>query len=406
MIGKKAIDGMDLLSPELNEALRRNADRVTLAFVRGIRESLNPRLERDRLRIAKASERRKIAIASAFRDGAIVTVDKVTFDFTTLRGGAVALSSADVMGFDRLDISVSGGEFPGAPLPQDPSLNLPWLRKAPEEWKQVSKVDFEKLYKRSPARTANLKNLVHVKAGDTLRAFWHSQLKDDDPYCPDEDLFLHGFAFEVWRGNKKLGQSEGVCWIAEPGSAMLGNSGKYHLQGPPRRHDFVDMLFHKAKRRIETGNAGLEHLCDFILKYEDLIADRLKVPSLAKTSPNAGMGSTIRVLVCFAAKLGYEVRLAEEEDKLLPHAKKTQNQLLGASKGGKEKQIDVAKTTLKWAAIASKIVAEKQAENRFLSFSKACELAVQPLQDKGFTKKERTIAGQVKKYRSKPAKNI
>jgi hypothetical protein len=406
MSGKKAIDATDLLSPELNEELRRNADQVTLAFVRGIRESLNPRLERDRLRIAKGSECRKAAIASGFRKGASVTVDKVTFDFTALRGGAVALFSADVMGFDRLDISVSAGEFPGPPLLQDPSLNLPWLRKAPEEWKQVSKVDFEKPYKRSPTRTANLKNLVHVKAGDTLRAVWHPQLKDDYPYCPDEDLYLHGFAFEVWRGNKKLGQSEGVCWIAEPGSSMLGNSGTYHLHGPPRRHDFVDMLFHKAKRRIETGNARLEHLCEFILKYEDLIADRLEVPSLAKTSPNAGTGSTIRALVCFAAELGYEVRLAEEEDKLLPHAKKTQKQLKGASDGGKEKQKKVAEKTREWVSIASKIVAEKEATNPSLRFSRACEMAVKPLKDKGFTKKPRTIEGQVKKYRSKLAKNI
>ena len=391
----------ELLSSEIRNELHLSAVKSSLAFVRGIRESLNPRLQRDRLRIAKASERRKIAIASAFRDGAIVTVEKVTFDFTAINGGAVDLSSADVMGFDRLDISVSGGEFPGPPLPQDPSLDLPWLRKAPDEWKQVSEVDFAKLYKRSPVRTANLKNLVHVKAGDTLRAFWNSLLKDDDPYCPDEDLYLHGFAFEVWRRHRKLGQSEGVFWVAEPGSSMLGKSGTYHLHGQPRRHDFVDMLFHKAKKRIEKGNARLEHLCDFILKYEDLIADKLKVPSLATTSPKAEMASTIRALVCFAAELGYEVRLAEEEDKLLPYAQKTQKQLKGASDGGKEKQKRVAEKTHEWVSIASKIVAEKEATNPSLSFSKACEIAVQPLKDKGFHKKARTIEGQVKKYRSK-----
>jgi hypothetical protein len=408
MSGKKAIGATDLLSPELNEALRSNGKHLSLAFVRGIRESLNPRLKRERLRIAKAAERRKTVIASAFRDGAIVTVEKVTFDFTALRGGAVALFNADVMGFDRLDISVSGGEFPGPPLPQDPSLDLPWLRKAPEEWKQVSEVDFEKLYKRSPARTANLKNLVRVNAGDTLRAFWHSQLKDDDPYCPNEDSFLNGFAFEVWRGQRKLGQSEGVCWIAEPGSSMLGKSGTYHLHGQPRRHDFVDMLFHKAKNRIETGNDRLEHICDFILKYEDLIADRLKTFNNAQSAPipqTQDIASLIRPIMNFAAELGYEVRRAEE-DKMLSHAIKTQKQLQGASEGGKGKQKEVAKTTLEWASIANKIVAEKQAANGSLGFSKACDLAVQPLKDRGFTKKARTIEGQVKKYRSKLAKDI
>ncbi len=384
----------------------------------------------------------------AFYRGATTTIEGITFDFRALADIECGLASLEEVHLNRLDLgggikNFNTGIFKHFGLSSPPCLNLPWLEAAPIEALKpsappgfgcvsdsTSPIGMRATGAEWNPEPYDLSALTRVLKGDKVIAEWVAPRESSYPMAIEAEKRVYRFKFVVWRKGAVIGESQGDLDVFPKAGVHRHWYWSLALGFEPSSLSFLDIVHERIDLQVEPSRkraaieADIIHLRQVDFETEQEAAARRKrnherlqeqIRKLAEGThtPWDGLDASrdsflhtqidlkskvddktwlqIEEALNSVARIGYDLRVAEESEKLLPEALNHQARRSAGSVGGKASGIVRGTKAREWKTVAQEIVTKLQADNPSLTFARCCALAVKPLAERGFTKKARTI---------------